>query len=241
MTDLKAILEYQDADIKLRKTIDSIERSDAARRGKQAKTEFETAKKRVDDSEEQAGEILEFVEKAGETAKQTQEAIEKCKSRLEAGDISAEERKQMRAELESLKAKCADLEKRIESKLKRGGKVVDESRDSQARAKKMRDLFLQEKASFDKLKEQKKPEIDKCKARLAELKPKVDAQLMKMYEELAAEKKIPPFVDAYETSKGSFSCRGCGLQLSQAENAKLMGEGICRCGNCHRVIYIPKK
>ena len=44
MIDLKAILEYQEADIKLRKTHDSIEKSDAQRRGKQAKIEFDAAK-----------------------------------------------------------------------------------------------------------------------------------------------------------------------------------------------------
>ena len=74
MTDLKLILEYQNTDIKLRKVMDSIERSDAARRGKQAKSEFDIAKKRVEESEAQAGEILEFMEKATESAAKTKEA-----------------------------------------------------------------------------------------------------------------------------------------------------------------------
>lgn len=240
MTDLKLILEYQNTDIKLRKVMDSIERSDAARRGKQAKSEFDIAKKRVEESEAQAGEILEFMEKATESAAKTKETVDKFKARLEEGNVSSEERKQMRAELEALKTKCSDLEKRIDSKRKRGSKVLDESRDSQARAKKMRDVFQQEKTAYDSLKKQKSSEIEQLKGQLAKLKPQVDKELMKLYEELASEKKIPPFVDAYG-DRGTYSCRGCGLQLSQAENAKLTSDGICRCGNCRRVIYLPKK
>ena len=240
MIDLKAILEYQEADIKLRKTHDSIEKSDAQRRGKQAKIEFDAAKKRVDDSEAQAGEILDFIKSADETAVKAQSVASDCKAKLESG-LSAVERKAMRAELEALKAKLSDSEKRVDSKLKRASKVVDESRESQARAKKMRDVFIKEKEAYDKLKAEKAPEIEKCKKQLALLREKVDPKLLQQYDELSADKKIPAFVDAFKSESGTYSCRGCGLQLSQADNGKLERDGICRCGNCRRIIYIRKQ
>lgn len=239
MIDLKAILEYQEADIKLRKTQDSIERSDAQKRGKQAKIEFDAAKKRVDDSEAQAGEILDFVKSAEETAAKAQNTVSDCKAKLEKNPTAAE-RKAMRAELEALKVKLSESEKRVDSKLKRASKVVDESRESQARAKKMRDVFLKEKQAYDKLKAEKAPEIEKCRKQLEVLRAKVDPKLMQQYDELSADKKIPAFVDAFKSESGTYSCRGCGLQLSQADNGKLERDGICRCGNCRRIIYIRK-
>lgn len=239
MIDLKAILEYQEADIRLRKTQDSIERSDAQKRGKQAKIEFDAAKKRVDDSEAQAGEILDFVKSAEETASKAQTTVSEYKAKIDANPGAAE-RKAMRAELEALKVKLSESEKRVDSKLKRASKVVDESRESQARAKKMRDIFLKEKEAYDKLKKDKEPEIKKYRDQLSLLRAKVDPKLMQQYDELSADKKIPAFVDAFKSESGTYSCRGCGLQLSQADNGKLERDGICRCGNCRRIIYIRK-
>ncbi|MCI9032083.1 MAG: hypothetical protein HFK09_06145 [Clostridia bacterium] len=240
MIDLKAILEYQEADIRLRKMQDSIEKSEAQRRGKQAKIEFDAAKKRVDDSEAQAGEILDFIKNADETADKARSVVSEYKEKIDE-KMSAEERKTIRAELEALKAKLSESEKRVDSKLKRASKVVDESRESQARAKKMRDVFLKEKEAYDKLKKSKEPEIAELKKQLALLREKVDPQLVKQYDELSADRKIPAFVDAFKSESGTYSCRGCGLQLSQADNGKLERDGICRCGNCRRIIYNRKK
>lgn len=237
MTDLKAILNYQEIDIKLRRTLDSIEKSDAAKRGKQAKSEFDSAKRRVEESEQSAGELVDFFTDAESSAKAAKEQIEELKRNLETEGLTQKARNKIKSELEALKGRLASLEKTVEAKRKQASAVIGESRDAQSRAKKMRDVFLSEKEEFEKIKRQKAAEIDGYRKKLAELRPSIDAKLMALYDGLAAERKLPAFVDAY-CSQGNYSCRGCGLQLSQADNSKLSQEGICRCGNCHRVIYV---
>lgn len=239
MANLDTLLKYQEIDIKLRRAQDSVEKSDAAQRGKKAKAEFEAAKKSVDDSERTAGEIVETLTAAAQTAKEGKSLVAEYRDKLK-GETTSKERKQMIAELEQLKSRLSESEKKADAKRKQAQKVLDESKDSQARAKKMRDIFVGEKEKYEDMKQQKEPEIGKYKQMLSQLRPSIDPKLMKVYDELTAERKYPAFVDAYSSDKTTFSCRGCGLQLSQAGNSGLLKDGICRCDNCRRVIYMPK-
>ena len=52
--DLDKVLEYQNIDIKLRRTLDALEKCDYAKRMEVAKTEFNGAKETVDKVEKKA-------------------------------------------------------------------------------------------------------------------------------------------------------------------------------------------
>lgn len=240
MANLDAILKYQEVDIKLRKTLDEIERSDSGKRLEQSRKGFNEAKAMVEDSERTAGEVADFYRKAIKFYNEYAPKIEEYEQRLK-GELTDEERKKAVTALETLKSKFSEIEKRLSERKNKGDKLLDEYREGQKRGKKMREVHAEAKESHENLKREKEPVIAEFKKTLETLRPSVDKEIMTMYDELASERKYPAFVEAYGDEKSSFSCRGCGLQLSQSSKGQLLEKGVCRCDTCRRIIYLPEK
>lgn len=240
MINLDAILKYQEVDIKLRKTLDGLERSDFAKRLEQSRKGFSEAKTAVEDSEKNAGEIADFYKKAMKYYEENAPKAIELEEKLN-GELSEEEYKKTVAALETLKTKFSEIEKRLSERKAKSEKLLDEYREGQKRGKKMREVHAQAKENYETLKKEQEPVIAQLKSTLDELRPSIDAELMQQYDELAAERKYPAFVEAYGDEKSSFSCRGCGLQLSQSSKGKLVENGICRCDTCRRIIYMTAK
>lgn len=240
MANLDAILKYQEVDIKLRKTLDEIERSDSGKRLEQSRKGFNEAKAMVEDSERTAGEVADFYRKAIKFYNEYAPKIEEYEQRLK-GELTDEERKKAVTALETLKSKFSEIEKRLSERKNKGDKLLDEYREGHKRGKKMREVHAEAKESHENLKREKEPVIAEFKKTLETLRPSVDKEIMTMYDELASERKYPAFVEAYGDEKSSFSCRGCGLQLSQSSKGQLLEKGVCRCDTCRRIIYLPEK
>lgn len=240
MANLDAILKYQETDIKLRKTLDEIERSDFSKRLEQSRKGFNDAKALVEDSEKSAEEIVDFYKKSMKFYAENAPKVALLEQKL-AGDISDEERKQVISALETLRSKLSEIEKRLAERKTKGDKLLEDYREGQKRGKKMREVHAEAKENYETLKKEKEPVIAELKKALEGLRPSIDADILAQYDELAAERKYPAFVEAYGDEKTSFSCRGCGLQLSQSSKGKLVEKGICRCDTCRRIIYLPEK
>ena len=85
----------------------------------------------------------------------------------------------------------------------------------------MRDVYNASKEKLDKDRQDKEKDLAELKRQLDELRPNIDKELMKVYDDLAAERKFPPVVEAHIGERDSLSCRGCGLQLSQAGKGRV--------------------
>lgn len=240
MADLKTILKYQDIDLKLRRLTDSIEKSETAKRGALARNEFEAAKKSMEETERNASDVVETVNAVTGATKDAQAKVAAAAERVKDKELTSKERKQLISELEAIKAKLSENEKKVEPTKKKGEKIVDEYTKQQTHAKKMRDIYNASKEKVDKDRQDKEKDLSELKRQLDELRPNIDKELMKVYDGLAAERKFPPVVEAHIGDRDSLSCRGCGLQLSQAGRSELTDKGVCRCDNCRRVIYMPQ-
>lgn len=240
MADLKTILKYQDIDLKFRRMTDSIEKSDSAKRGALAKNEFDAAKRSMEETERSASEIVETINSVADFSKAAKEKVAEISERAKSEGLTSKDRKQLISELEAIKKELAECEKKVEPTKKRSEKLVDEYTKQQGHAKKMRDIYNESKEKLDKDRQDKDKELSGFKKQLDELRPSIDKTLMKVYDELAAERKFPPIVEAHVGERDSLSCRGCGLQLSQTGRSELLDKGICRCDTCHRVIYMPE-
>lgn len=232
MNNLENILKYQELDIKLRKTLDSVERSRAYESMDAARKNFAMTKKVRDDSEKFAESVIEFFEKAKVRLKELTDDAEKICAIAETRDLSEKEM----GCLEKIRAEISDLENKVSEKKARSEKTIKDFLEAQEQSKKLRAKFEKDKAEYLKLKEEKTPQINALKKELEALEPEIDPEIIQKYKALAAEKKFPPFVDAYP-DKDSFYCRGCGLALSQSKASELKNNSYCVCERCKRIIY----
>ena len=236
--NLEFILQYQETDIKIKRLNDALSRGEAAEKGRQAKQVLEASRKKAADCEVAARSIMEQIKEAGDLSVSAKKQIDEAEESVKSGKLSSKERKKLADELNALKNEISECEKKTDAKKKNGPKLCEDYKKESNSASKAIEIFKQAEKRFNEEKTKRAPEIDKLKARLAELRPKVDPALMKIYEELTAERKLPAFVDGLKMGPNDYTCRGCGMQLSKADSAALKSENACRCGNCRRYVYI---
>lgn len=239
MANLEVMLEYQKYDIELRKILDEIERNENYKKMEQAKSEFAAAKSSVNESEKAAENIVNFYNSSiayYEENYKKYEILEKKLANL--AENNETERKEIILQLEVLRDKMTELEKKLSDRKAKTETVIHAYLDSQERGKKLRDIFNSLKAKFEAFKAEKEPAINQLNAKLDALKKKIDPPLFEQYKALTNEKKYPALVEASTADGGkNFSCNGCGLALSQKAKSELAEKNICRCETCRRIIY----
>ena len=234
--DLDKVLEYQNIDIKLRRTLDALEKCDDAKRMEVAKTEFNGAKETVDKVEKKAEEIV----KEYKGAKQNLEELDKKLSDMEliiANAESEEDLGNVLAELQELKFKAIACEKAFSEYKTDSEELIKNYQSANSTGFRMREAYQKAKEGYLKLKKEKEQEINKYKFQLKELEPQIDPETMSKYKAIVADRKYPAITDVYVGEGNAYSCKGCGLQLSQKNISVLNEEGSCVCETCRRLIY----
>lgn len=238
MLDFEPILKYQETDLKLRRILGDIEKSEPSRKLSRARDEFNAAKQTVADCETAAAGVVSFLSNAEQYLNENLAKAEELLQKLSASE-SDEEKKKIVADLEVLREKFADLEKRVSDRKSKGDKLINDYMTGQDKGKRMRAAYAEFKSRLDEIKKEKQAEIDALSSELEKLKKRIPPEIMEQYDALAEDKKFPPFVEA--TGDGvTYTCRGCGLSLSQSGRSELIEKGYCRCENCRRVIYKKK-
>lgn len=232
--ELKTIITYQDADIKLRKLLDIIEKSDDNKRMEQARQEFNAARQHILDCEKEAEKLLESYTESEKQFTEAAAKLEEMELIIENLDDD-EQLPQFIQDTEKLRSRIIELERKLSDLKQRSEKVLKDYKDAGDRGKKMRDIHNASKERLDALRKEKDAEIFGLKKQLLELEPSIDQELLEKYKSLTAEGKYPAIVDAHEDGS-TFSCRGCGLALSQKTKSELVDKGICRCETCRRII-----
>ncbi|MCL2675527.1 MAG: hypothetical protein FWE84_02925 [Firmicutes bacterium] len=232
---LDKLLEYQDIDIKLRRQLDVVERSEDAKKIEQAKNEFAACRKTVEESEKASAALLEFFASGKKYFEEAQKRMESIESAASSED-SEEDINAIIADLDKLKKRLGEMEGKISDKKNRAEGVVKTYAAASERGRKIRDFHARAKERQDVLRGKIEPEINRLKARLKELEPEIEPEIMKQYKSLTHERIYPAFVEVYRDDK-TFSCRGCGLALSQTNSSALSGKGYCVCESCRRIIY----
>ncbi|MCL2556706.1 MAG: hypothetical protein FWE03_06820 [Firmicutes bacterium] len=240
---LDKLLEYQKLDIGLRRITLELEKSDDAKKIEVAKQEFAIAKKAIEDSEKNALSLVEFF---GELEKNYQEVgkkidklidqIEKQEKELEKKPDKTSEFEKSINELAALKSEAASIENKIADQKSKGDETIQKYKAASDRAKKVRDFHAKAKERLDILQKTKDPEIKAIKTSLKKLEPQIDEIFMTQYKTITSEGKYPAFVEAHLDGK-NFSCKGCGMSLSQTGSSALISQSYTSCESCRRIVY----
>lgn len=233
---LHELLEYQKIDIQLRKILDEIERHEDNRKMEQAKAEFNNAKGKIAESERAAESIIHFYNNSQAYYEENSKKVDEIAAQL-AATQDEQTRRDLIAQVETLKEKFAELERKLAERREKSDKVIQAYLDANDKGKKMREIYAAVKARLDAFKKEREPQIRQLQAQLAAIRGKIDAEVMKQYEMLTSERKYPAFVPALSADNGKNYRCFCGITLSQKLQSELKENGHCRCETCRRVIY----
>lgn len=228
------LLKYQEIDIKLKRLLDSLEKSDANKKMEQARAEFNIAKKTVLDSEKEAEGVIGVYETLSSQIAEINEKNKELELIIE--NVDADELDGFSEQIETVKENVVALEKRLSEIKANAEKLIRTFQEANTMGLKMRDYFNSAKADYSELVKAAEPEVNALKKKLKELEPEISEELFAKYKAITSDNKYPAFVEVYD-GDGTYSCTGCGLQLSQKNTSELNEKGICTCETCRRTIY----
>lgn len=231
MSNLQAILEYQETDKKLY----AIEReiSSSAERKKYVKTKkfLQSASERLDALEAKAKQCksqeAELAKNCLAAEEQLAEFSHIDELVQEGGDVSfykknafalMEKLKKCEEALEQLKAEISETDKEFKTLKKQVIAAQKEYEEAQTQ--------------YNALKASKEAETSGLKAELKKLAANVDENLMSEYAAKRKE-KIFPVVGKLQDDR----CPFCSMGLSIAAQEKLKNGGMSECDDCHRILY----
>jgi len=241
------ILEYQKIDIELKRVLAEIEKTDDFKRIEQAKQKFAQEKKAVEESEKSAATLVEaFDDTKGQMDelekkyKKMQPLIAKIEKLSAKGDDDfsqndLDELEKAIDQLKSLKYEAVEIEKNILDKKNSAGEIITSYKIANENGKKIKEFHQKAKARYDEFLKQKQPAIDGLNNKLKELSTQIDKALLAQYKAIVSEGKHNAFVGFVVDGK-DFSCRGCGIGLSQTAIAELTSKNHCVCESCRRVV-----
>ncbi len=231
MSQLQAILKYQEIDTKLYKLERELAGSEERKEYVKFKKFLETAPEKLDAMEvkanalkTEAAEITKKYEKAEGTLKDFEHLDELV---TDGADI-AFYKKNVQAIVEQLKKLKADLTtlinniKAVDSEYQKLKKQVISAQKQYAEA-------AEKYKAVKTLKDEEKKEIEKV---LADLRKEVPEELMTIYQTKRKE-RIFPVVGEIAGNR----CPFCSMEPPLAARSKLSGGGRIECDNCHRIIF----
>ena len=236
---LKPLLEYQKVDIELRRELDEIERHELNKKREAARQEFDDAKNSVAQTEKAAERIIAFFESAQKSYEENLRKFEELEKRLASlKEEDEQERKDILAQISAIRDQAVELEKQFADQKAKSSDVIHTYVEAHKKGSKMREIFGALSKKLNEFKEEKMPKITELKTALSKMEKGIDEEIFKTYKSITAERKYPAVVEGrtYDGGK-NFTCSGCGLAISQKVKDELLEKNVCRCDNCHRIIY----
>lgn len=237
MKDLNKILEYQKVDIELKKIYDKFEKNEENKKMELAKNEFNNAKNTVMQCEQQAEVLIgmqaDLTTQRDTLLKEYEDLILIVENNEDDESVEANIEK-----LEEMKKKLSEFEKKVNGIKTKIETVITDYKEANDTGRKQKQAFMQAKNKLDKFKSEYADSINELTGKLDKMSKEIDPQSMAIYKSVTDEGKYPAFVEAYHDSDDMYSCRGCGIALSQKRKSELLEDGACRCETCRRIIYI---
>ena len=228
---INQLLNYQQADAKLRKIEVELSSSPARKKAASAKMYIEGVNDNVNKLDDKAGHISSDYEGLIAEQKRLNEQLGELQKALEqAEDENAFN--YLAKKLEVLIGAIKSLSAKISAISEESQKVVKEYSGIRNATKAAQTQFAESKEEYDKLKASVAQEKQAVEAELATLKKKVDPVLMEKYDKKRANKMFPI---VYEVT--SNVCGACRMELSMLELNKLKGGEIIECDQCGRMLY----
>lgn len=227
---IKKLLEYQEADFAV----------DAAERQIKASKERKTAnamKQRFEIAVEERKKLISARDTAEKEMENISNEIDKLTSIAQTDRIKdipedSEAINKLIAEIDKLMAslkKCDDKINKLDDSVAENEKKINEYA---AIANKAKEEFNVNKAGYEKLLKEAKPEIDELKAKRDKISADVDKALLEKYLRLKKNKIVP--TAPLQNSR----CGGCHMEMPSFTVSNAVKNGYCECENCGRITYI---
>ncbi len=232
------ILKYQSTDIKLRRVYDEIEKSELNKQLEATRSKFNAAKANVEECKSIADALISSI---GSAEQAYADEVAKLADLTKKADNAGEDEglDEVISRLEAVRNTIGELDKRLVDIKNKADKALKTYIESNNQGVELRRKYSDIKQKLDEFKKQKEPDILVLKKELAALKASIEPAVMEQYNALVGEGKIFAFVEAVKVDK-DYSCRGCGISLSQTLKSELEEKGWCRCETCRRFIYMPE-
>lgn len=228
---IKALLNYQNADAKLRKIEVELASSPARKKAASARMYIEGVEENVNKLDDKAGHLssdfqlaLEEQKKLNEQLAEIEKAIKEAEDENEINYLA----KKLDTVLSAVKALSAKINKVSEE----SQKVVKEYSGIKSQTKAAQAQYSESKEEYDKLKSSVQAEKDAISKELESLKKSVDGALMEKYAKKRANKMFPI---VYEVTGNV--CGSCRMELSMLELNKLKNGEVIECDQCGRMLY----
>ena len=227
---IEALLNYQEADAKLRKVEVTLAGSEERKKTLSAKKYIEGVEETLKKLDEKAAELYgAYNGCVSEIAKLKEQGTEFSGAASDATDKSALDYLSKKTDEILLKIKSlSDTVNRINGEIQT---LLKEYAQTRAKTKAAKEQYEQNLPKYAELKNSLKPEKEKAEKELGELKKKVDPALMERY----LKKRASFYPVAYEV-KGDV-CGACNMQLSMSEIGKLKNGEVIECEHCGRLLY----
>ena len=233
--ELNDLLNYQKVDMRIKKIIATLEKSDEKKQVESLKVVFSEAKKKMIASEAHADKIVasynEAVNKLNDLEKKAMALIKKAND----GENSTE----ILAELEAVKKALGEVGAKVNMLKEESNKALALFVTSQKEGKKSKEEYNVVSAKYEEMKAKADEELTPLKAEIGALREKVDKKLLEQYDILVAQNIPHPFVEVMGDDKNSM-CGGCFMALSQSLIDNISKLGYCHCDSCKRILYKKK-
>lgn len=232
---IKELLKYQEVEEKLRGIENDINQSEAAKKYFQAVKFVKEVNDLKASLDKKAQELTIAYKNAIDGLKKITEEVTEISKEIEAIE-SEEELAYTKKKFLELSDAYKNLESVAKGILKDSEEVSKEFVSVTAKHKEMNTQGRESLLEVNKLKEERKSEMDKLKKELEELAKTVDSDLMEIYLKKRKE-KIFPVLSKLSNEK---YCSRCGGGLSVGAQNEINKNKMVECESCHRIIYIEE-
>ncbi len=231
MSELQALLKYQDVDAKLKKIEQEISSSEEKKKYFQARKFLENAADKLDAIDARA---LELKRLAQILTKKFIEMNEILKDLSNVDELIAEGAdvsfyvKNAQALNDGMKTLKQDLNGLID----KINAAAEEYKKLKAQTIKMQKQYNEYKEKYAAIKESKKEASNAIQKELSEIEKTISPDIMAKYKNKRRENTFP-ILCALKNDR----CSLCGMELPLASRSKLSGGNVIECDNCHRFIF----
>ena len=233
--DLNKILEYQEYNISLKKLDKEYERLDDKKKLDVVRGKYNDLQNTVNIGETEAQSLISGVDACYNEYRALMESFDKLNEKIEAA-ATDEEKVKFLPQVESIKSKLENVDRKISQKIKRSKDIVATCAKAQESKKAVKVSFDEIKKRLDDYKAEKSPARKAILDKMDALKTEIDKDFFDRYSKLRGEGIFPVLVPA--AGDGNIYSCYCGMSLSQAKNGELTEKKICQCESCRRMIYL---
>lgn len=231
---IEQLLNYQQADAKLRKIETELSGSEARKKAMAAKKYLEGVEANVDNLDARAAKLLDVYQKAVAERDRLIEFEAEFESAMKDAANEAElsylvkKADKVSLEIKALYAKLNKLAEEVQAVMKEYVNIKNTTKAMQAQ-------YAENGKKYNELKASLKDEKETVEKELDGLKKAVDPVLMERYLKKRASKMYPVVYELRDNV-----CGACNMELSMSEINKLKSGEIIECSQCGRLLYRKK-